>query len=229
MKKKVLIVIPAYNEEETLAVLLNECKNFGDVCVVNDGSRDNTAKILSSFPGITTITHKKNLHIPQTIRDGMTYALKNEYDFVITMDAGLSHLPKELPHFVEHPFCDLLVGYRAKQINVPESRKLLSVLATFLLNIAIRQNLFKLPIPWFKDLTSGYRRYSKKSIKILLSKKMLSRSFDFHSEAFMLIFRNNLSIQEIPITYVFTNSSLTLQVIIDSIKMLAHMLINKRK
>ena len=122
------------------------------------------------------------MHIPKTIKDGMIYGSDNSYDYVITMDAGLSHLPEELIHFIDYPDCDLLIGYRTEKVNVPWYRKLLSQFGTISLNMAIRPLFTNLPRHYFKDITSGYRRYSKKSIEILLNRKMLSRTFDFHYE-----------------------------------------------
>jgi len=229
MSKKTIIVIPAYNEEQTIGQLIERCKKKADICVVNDGSKDKTFEIVNSYPDVIQITHKKNAHIPQTIKDGMMYAYVNDYDYIITMDAGLSHLPEELSYFIDYPDCDLLVGYRTQKVNVPWYRQLLSIIGTLSINMVIRPPFSKLTHQWFKDITSGYRRYSKKAIEILLNRKMMSRTFDFHSEAFMLIYRNGLSIKEIPITYVFTNSSLRFKVILDSIRMLFNMFISRRK
>jgi dolichol-phosphate mannosyltransferase len=229
MSKKTIIVIPAYNEEQTIGQLIERCKKKADICVVNDGSKDKTFEIVNSYPDVIQITHKENAHIPQTIKDGMMYAYVNDYDYVITMDAGLSHLPEELSYFIDYPDCDLLVGYRTQKVNVPWYRQLLSIIGTLSINMVIRPPFSKLTHQWFKDITSGYRRYSIKAIEILLNRKMMSRTFDFHSEAFMLIYRNGLSIKEIPITYVFTNSSLRFKVILDSIRMLFNMFISRRK
>jgi len=218
-----------YNEEQTIGELIERSKKYTDICVVNDGSKDKTADIVNSYPEVVQIIHQKNTHIPQTIRDGMKYAYDNNYDYVITMDAGLSHSPEELTHFLDHPDCDLLIGYREEKINVPWYRNLLSKIGSLSINMAIRPIFSKLPLRQYKDITSGYRRYSKKAIEILLNRKMLSRTFDFHSEAFMLIYRNGLIIKEIPITYVYTNSSLSYKVIIDSIRILFNMFISRRK
>ena len=218
-----------YNEEQTIGELIERSKKYTDICVVNDGSKDKTADIVNSYPEVVQIIHQKNTHIPQTIRDGMQYAYDNNYDYVITMDAGLSHSPEELTHFLDHPDCDLLIGYRKKKINVPWYRNLLSKIGSLSINMAIRPIFSKLPLRQYKDITSGYRRYSKKAIEILLNRKMLSRTFDFHSEAFMLIYRNGLIIKEIPITYVYTNSSLSYKVIIDSIRILFNMFFSRRK
>ena len=227
--KNTIIIIPVYNEEQTIGELIERSKKYTDICVVNDGSKDKTADIVNSYPDVVQIIHQKNTHIPQTIRDGMKYAYDKNYDYVITMDGGLSHSPEELIHFLEHPDCDLLIGCREKKINVPWYRNLLSKIGSFSINMVIRPIFSSLPYRKYKDITSGYRRYSKKAIEILLNRKMLSRTFDFHSEAFMLIYRNGLTIKEIPITYVYTNSTLSYKVIIDSIRILFNMFFSRRK
>ena len=227
---KTIIIIPAYNEEETIAKLIERSKKYADICIVNDGSKDRTSEIVQSYKDVIQIRHEKNMHIPQTIRDGMIYAYNNNYDYVITMDAGLSHLPEELPLFIKYPHCDMLVGYRELIIDVPLHRRIISKIGTLFINMAISKFSYKsFSTPFFKDITSGYRRYSKKAIDMLLNKKMHARSFDFHSEAFMLLFRNGLSIKEIPITYIFTNSSLSLKVIMDSVWMLYNMFFFRKK
>lgn len=227
---KTIIVIPAYNEEETIAKLIERSKKYADICIVNDGSTDRTSEIVRSYKSVIQIRHNKNMHIPQTIRDGMIYAYRNNYDYVITMDAGLSHLPEELPLFIKHSHCDMLVGCRKLIIDVPLHRRIISKIGTFFINMAISNFSYKsFSGLFFKDITSGYRRYSKKAIELLLSNKMHASSFDFHSEAFMLVFRNRLSIREIPITYIFTNSSLSLKVIMDSLRMLFNMFFFRKK
>ena len=227
--KNTIIIIPVYNEEQTIKELIERSKKYADICVVNDGSLDKTADIVNSFSEVVQIIHQKNTHIPQTIRDGMKYAYEKNYDYVITMDAGLSHSPEELIYFLEHPDCDLLIGCREKKINVPWYRNLLSKIGSFSINMVIRPIFSSLPYRQYKDITSGYRRYSKKAIEILLNRKMISRTFDFHSEAFMLVYRNGLIIKEIPITYVYTNSSLSYKVIFDSIRILFNMFFSRRK
>ena len=118
-KSNFLIVIPAYNEEETIAEVVSRAKNYADVCVVNDDSRDATAEILSAIDGIHVIHHKRRTHIPGGILDGMEYATAREYDFAITMDAGLSHNPDEISVFMNHPYTDLTIGVRNGRTNAP--------------------------------------------------------------------------------------------------------------
>ena len=167
---KTIIIIPAYNEEETIAKLIERSKKYADICIVNDGSKDRTSEIVQSYKDVIQIRHEKNMHIPQTIRDGMIYAYNNNYDYVITMDAGLSHLPEELPLFIKYPHCDMLVGYRELIIDVPLHRRIISKIGTLFINMAISKFSYKsFSTPFFKDITSGYRRYSKNSLQKLVS------------------------------------------------------------
>jgi len=229
MKKDRIVIIPAYNEEATICELIKRVNPFVDICIVNDASKDKTAEIVKSFHDVKLISHEKNTHIPQTILDGMRYALSKGYEQIITMDAGLSHKPEELPNFLNIKDFDLVLSIRKKTKNVPLLRKILSKIATFLINFAIRPIGSELPYPKFHDVTSGYRMYSQRAVKLLLDRKMRARTFDFHTEALMLIFRNGLQITETPISYDFSNSSLNMRVVRDSLSMFFNMLFSKRK
>ncbi len=68
---------------------------------------------------------------------------------------------------------------------------------------------------YYKDISSGFRKYSNKAMKLLLSRKMKSRSFDIMIESAYYIYENDLIISEVPITYRFSSSSLNTRVIMD--------------
>jgi dolichol-phosphate mannosyltransferase len=222
-----LVVIPAYNEAQTIGEILRRTLAFADVCVINDASRDNTPDIVKSFPSVTLINHAQNTHIPQTLRDGMQYGVSAGYRYVITMDAGLTHKPEELPRFLESPHCDLVLGVRIERQNVPWFRKVISRGATLLLNLALKPWGSNLPRPRLRDATSGYRRYSRRALALLLSRAMQAKTFDFHTEALMLIYRQGLSIQEVPISYDFSTSSFNYRVLLTGIRMFLHIAITK--
>ena len=58
--KKTIIVIPVYNEEQTIGEIIERSKKFTDICVVNDSSKDKTADIVNSYPDVVQIIHQKN-------------------------------------------------------------------------------------------------------------------------------------------------------------------------
>lgn len=220
MKDRHLVIIPAYNEESTIEQVVRLSTQYADVCVVDDASTDRTSEILAGLP-VHSIRHDKNTHIARAILDGMSYALEAGYDFCITMDAGMSHDPRALPQFMEHRDADLVIGYRQSKVNVPIYRKALSFSGTTLINLALARRR----LPWggagLRDVTSGYRMYSRKSLELLLQSKIRSRSFDFHLEALAHVYRNGLKIIEVPIVYVHSNSSLRWPVVKDALRTLA--------
>jgi len=145
------------------------------------------------------------------------------------MDAGLSHLPEEIPIFLTKEHSDLVIGVRKDKKNVPFYRTLLTKTAKILINFALQPIGSKLSKPHFNDVTSGYRRYSNKAARLLINHEIKAKSFDIHTETLMIIYRNGLSILEVPITYVFSNSSLNKKVIFDSFKMFLDILFFNRK
>jgi dolichol-phosphate mannosyltransferase len=217
MKKSYLVVIPAYNEEATIEDVVRLTQPHADVCVIDDASTDSTPQILARLEGVHTIRHQTNTHITGAILDGMKYAVEAGYEFCITMDAGLSHDPRVLPEFKQHLNADLVIGVREKTISVPFYRRALSKSGTFAMNFALnRGRRKKLSV---RDATSGYRMYSRKSLLVLLKHKFKSRSFDFHIEALAYVARGNLRIEEVPITYVYSNSSLRMKIVGEALRM----------
>jgi len=213
-----LIIIPVYNEEETIKQVVLGAKEYADVCVIDDGSSDSTLDILKNIKNIHVISHSINTHIPGCLRDGMKYAVAKNYDYALSMDAGLSHDPKEIPLFMGKNKADLVIGYRKKKLNTPIYRRALSKIGNLTYNICLgfEQSMFGI---YYKDITSGFRRYSYKAMKLLLSKDMESRSFDIMVESIHHICKHNLTISEVPITYRFSSSSLNFKTIRDCIKM----------
>jgi dolichol-phosphate mannosyltransferase len=228
MAYRYLAVIPAYNEEATIEQVVRLSQDYADVCVVDDASKDRTGQIVSRIPGVHYIRHEHNTHIPGAILDGMRWARDGGYDFCITLDAGMSHDPRLIPKFQAHTDAALVIGYRQKKLRVPFYRKLLSWGGNVLLNVAL--NIKKNPGEWakLKDVTSGYRMYSRDAFDFLLQKKMQSRSFDFHLEALAYIHRAGMKIAEVPIVYVYSNSSLRWRVIGDALKTYSRILFSQK-
>ncbi|TFG57051.1 MAG: glycosyltransferase family 2 protein, partial [Deltaproteobacteria bacterium] len=86
-----VVVIPAYNEEDTIAEVVRELEAEGlgvDILVVNDGSSDGTGRVLAEIPAAITVTHPINLGYGAAVQTGMLYAVLEGYDFLALMDAA---------------------------------------------------------------------------------------------------------------------------------------------
>ena len=121
--KKVLVVIPAFNEAPVIAdVVKNAQKEFNkyksakiDILVVDDKSTDTTA-FEAKKAGAKVISHILNTGAGGATLTGLSYAKQNNYDIVATMDADGQHLPKDVLNGIkqinEEQNADLLIGSR---------------------------------------------------------------------------------------------------------------------
>lgn len=237
---KNLVVIPVHNEEKTIFEVVTKSLKHADVSVTDDGSLDNTAEILKSIfleceqgkhvYKLNIIKHPVVTHIPRGIQDGLIMAMSANYDFVVTMDAGLSHDPDALPDFFKYDkTVDVVIGRRVKAQNIPLYRKAISAMASKVVNYSLTNSYFNLLGPGIKDCTSGYRRYSKKAYELIAKSRLKSKSFDFHMEALALCYRAGMKVEEIPINYFFANSSFNRKVLLQAIKFGIHLIATKKK
>ena len=98
---KMCAVIPAYNEEKNLGLILKKVKAHSiDIIVIDDGSIDQTATI-AEREGAHLIRHPINKGKGDAIRNGFQLALEKGYDIIISLDADGQHDPGEIPHFIE--------------------------------------------------------------------------------------------------------------------------------
>jgi len=92
----VAIVIAALNEADNMATLVRDARQFGRVIVVNDGSTNGTGGE-ASMAGAAVVTHLHSTHIKAAYRDGFKSALRRGFEYIVQMDAGFSHDPRDIP------------------------------------------------------------------------------------------------------------------------------------
>ena len=100
---KVLIIIPAYNEEESIEKVINNLKqNYSqyDYVIINDGSHDHTSEICHKNK-YKIIDLPVNLGLTGAFQTGLKYAYKKGYDYAIQFDADGQHLPEYIPAMVD--------------------------------------------------------------------------------------------------------------------------------
>ena len=98
--KRSIAIIPCYNEEPTIGSIVTRAKHFvNEVLVIDDGSNDKTSNIAKEV-GATVIIHKTNKGKTAAIKTGFKYALKNNYDYIITLDGDAQHNPSDMPKSV---------------------------------------------------------------------------------------------------------------------------------
>lgn len=170
------ILLPAYNEEDTLPRLLPKIRAFAEQCpsdcrlvVVNDGSRDGTAAVLANFSAnwpIHIITHKINRGLGETERDGFEYIAEASHpsDIIVRLDADDSHEPEYILRLIEK------VNQGFDVVNTSRFRPGggQKGVNTYRTVISCGANLFMacmFHIPGVRDYTCGFRAYRAKAIQ----------------------------------------------------------------
>jgi glycosyltransferase involved in cell wall biosynthesis len=112
---RVLVIVPALNEERSVGAVVESTRGLGyDVCVVDDGSTDSTG-VRAREAGATVLTVPFNLGVGGALRCGFRWALGNDYDAVVQVDADGQHDPGEVATLLEtmrETGADMVVGSR---------------------------------------------------------------------------------------------------------------------
>ena len=153
----IAIVIPAYNEEKTVAAIVKKAGKYGKVIVVDDASRDKTA-IEAKKAGALVIVHKANQGLGGALRTGFEKALQLHADIIITIDADGQHRPEEIPRFVEmiEAGYDFVLGTRDLS-KYPFVKRFGNFFLQFFTNLISGTNL--------RDTESGYRAFKGEALK----------------------------------------------------------------
>jgi len=201
--KSVGIVIPAYNEKENILKLIKGIRKYLDcvIIIVDDSNNNDSQKILikNKIKNIKYFNRGKKSGRGSAVLFGFKklIKLKKKINCLVEMDADLSHSPTELKRNIRYFYknsLDLLIGSRylkeSSIINWPISRKILSKLS----NILARM-LLGAPV---KDYTNGYRFYSLKAAKKIISKcNKTGGGFIILSEIVLILWKSGFKISEI--------------------------------
>ena len=190
---KVLVVIPAYNEQENISrVVDNLIQNYPqfDYVVVNDGSRDDTAQICRQN-GYNLIDLPVNLGLAGGFQAGLKYAHKKDYDAAIQFDADGQHLPQFIQPMIdemEAKGVDIVIGSRFVTEKKPVSLRMFgSYLIAFAMKLTTGKKL--------TDPTSGMRLFNKKMIKEFA----LDANYTPEPDTISYLMKNGATVSEIQV------------------------------
>lgn len=201
----ITIIIPAYNEERTIAQVARRveasCLPDGferEIIIVNDGSTDGTARILDQFEGRAHVVHQANSGKGGAVRAGF---LVSHGDFVIVQDADLEQNPDEFPALLQPIIdgdADVVFGSRFMGTYEPATtvmkfHSLLNKLYTFLTNLLIGYRT--------TDAWTGYKMYSRKALDAVRP-HLRSDGIEFELEVAVLLSKCGMRVRDVPISYV---------------------------
>jgi len=199
-----VVVIPTYNERENIVGLLPAVLAATDchVVVVDDDSPDGTASAVAALaaadPRIHLVNHRPRQGIGPAYKEGFRAALALAPEFVVQMDADLSHPPAMLPEFVrlaaDH---DLVLGSRYLHgitvVNWPMDRLLLSYFGNAYVRIVTG-----MPI---RDATSGFKCWRRAALLAVEPERVRSNGYSFQIETTYRAWTGRHRIREVPIIF----------------------------
>ena len=190
-----LAVVPAYNEEQTVARVVRALHRDApgwDVLTVDDGSTDDTG-LRAQGAGADVLRMPFNLGIGGAMQAGFVYALERGYDLMVQVDADGQHDPQEINKLLEvrarHPQTDMVCGSRFlgddHRYPAPISRRTGIHVFAFLLSRIVGQ-----PV---SDPTSGFRLYNRRAIELFAR----DYQHDYPEvEAILMLHHHRLSMRE---------------------------------
>jgi len=190
---KVLVAIPAFNEEHSIAkVVIRAAKYADEVLVVDDGSRDDTATI-AEHVGAVVLIHEKNQGKGAAVRDCFEYAKRSGADVLVTMDGDGQHDASDIPILVDALVTkgvDVVIGSRMdKPAEMSRFRWLGGRALDHATGIRVGDKL--------ADSQSGFRAYSRRAIEVLTPSEF---GMSVDSELIKKAEDNGLGIDFVPVT-----------------------------
>lgn len=189
---KTLLIIPAYNEEESLKSTVDAVRGTVpgmDILIVNDGSRDGTVRVCreNHYPFLDLST---NLGLSGAFQAGLKYAYRHDYDCAIQFDADGQHLPEYIEELAQATkIYDIAIGSRFIDKKKPHSMRMLG---SNLIQWAIKVTTGKT----IMDPTSGMRAFNKRMIAYMANGLNFGPEPDTVS---YLIKRANAKVVEVPV------------------------------
>lgn len=195
-KPFVVVGIPAYNEEKTIAKVAIQAQKYADkVVVCDDGSADMTGEIAERL-GAEVIRHERNLGYGAAVQSLFRRAKELDADVLVTLDADGQHNPREIPNVVKpivDGTADAVIGSRFidKRLayTIPWYRRAGVKFITKLANTTSKHGV--------KDAQSGFRAYNRKSLATL---NMFDNGMGASVEILISAKKNGLRIREVPST-----------------------------
>ena len=195
---KVICVVPAWNEEKNITKVINNVRPFVDeIIVVNDASKDNTAKLVEEA-GARLVTHPINRGQGASLQTGNDYALSLGADIIVHFDGDDQFLASEINDMVAPILkgeADIVFGSRflGKEVNFPAFKKfiifpLAKIFTRFILGIKL------------SDPQNGFRAFNRETaLKIKIANREMAHNSEIQAKAFAY----KLRVKEVPITVIY--------------------------
>ncbi len=197
---KICVTIPAYNEEETVGDVVQDCSDVLDeagyeyeIIVMDDGSTDDTVEVAEAA-GATVYSHHTNRGLGNTFASAMRHVLDHDPDVIVNIDADGQYEPGEMPDLigpVERGEADLVLGTRSvfSLDHMPTAKKVGNKIGSLVTSMLCGT--------YIRDAQSGYRAFTPE----LAARWTLFGSYTYVQESLIQAVHRGYDIEQVPITF----------------------------
>lgn len=191
-QRKICVLIPTYNNAGTLAAVVRDVMRYTDqIIVVNDGSTDETSKIIESLP-VISVKLQQNTGKGYALRRGFAKAVECGFEYAITIDSDGQHFADDLPAFLdalEHNRKAIIIGARnMDQAGVPGKSSFGNRFSNFWFWVETGHRM--------SDTQSGYRLYPVDALRGMV---FFTRKYEFEIEVLVRAAWKGIGITEVPV------------------------------
>ena len=238
--KNGIVIIPTYNEIDNIDSIIDEVFALGlglDILIVDDNSPDGTYRRVEELidsryqDRLHLMVREKKAGLGKAYIAGFKWALayKKHYDFIIEMDADLSHNPKYLPTFVDEiEHYDLIIGSRYVKgggaTNWPLFRKAISYGGSFYSRMILGVTIM--------DITGGFKCFKREVLEAINLDDIITTGYSFQIEMNYKATLKGFKIKEIPIIFeerIAGKSKMTKKVFIEALGKVITLRLNKNR
>lgn len=208
---KTCVIIPTYNESNSIAKLVREIKKQNlEIVIIDDGSSDNTAQIAENN-GAVVLRNKTNQGKGASLSRGFNYSLESGYDAVITMDGDGQHLPEDIPYFMrlaKYSDSGIVIGNRMqKSKSMPLERIFTNKFMSWLISLIAKQTI--------PDTQCGFRLIKK---NVLEKVRLFTTKYETESEILIRGSRLGFKIESVPIKAIYMGEKSSINPLVDTIR-----------
>ena len=209
---KSLIVIPCYNHGHLCDSLISKIINK-DILIIDDGSY--VHYIPNNSKNISILRNNINMGKGYSIKKAASYAIENNYENILVIDADLQHDPKYIDNFLKNTDFDLVYGRRCFSNEMPLTRRVSNTITSFLISLITKQKI--------EDTQCGYRLYNLNLFKDFNSNE---DGYQFESEILLKKINKKSKIKSVQISTIYNDSKSHINNFIDTYKFIKLILRN---
>jgi glycosyltransferase involved in cell wall biosynthesis len=191
--KKVCVLIPTYNNEQTLRFVINSVLQYtSNIVIVNDGSTDSTGEILRDFQFLHIVSYEKNRGKGHALRQGFRRAVAEGFDYAISIDSDGQHYADDLPAFLgklnDHPRAIIIGARNMDQSSVPGKSSFGNKFSNFWFRVETGLQM--------TDTQSGYRLYPVRALEDI---RFFTRKYEFEIEVLVRAAWKGIEVLQVPV------------------------------